>query len=502
MKCKFCGKSIGKNAAYCPKCGRSQSLDTHRQGNEYGAYHKEYTKREFTSRDKSDSGATGKENHSSVTRTKKSMLPMLLIGAVVVVAAVVLFLFWGGSDDEPGTDVTKPSQSVGQSGQAYDLVWPDLMSYLGEGNYEQVMTVSDITFGADGREGKIYEILIHKDQLDQIEDYFDLLEAYHYELVEERDGDYYFFRFTGTNAPETTSSKDAEYHCMVAFAEERGDHQVVRCTWLDDFERDMSVSASGNTSRPVQTQPVATSPVDTKPAETEPAATTKPAETKPASNGSLEIQDPCKFLGCKTGENSMGSSPNIEGDAWLVSCKFDIDTGRRVATELITLFCDEYPFELVRTSKADFISTSASVFYGYVFEYTGSNPLVDGFLHEEDKEMVHCALRMSLYHNYSAGWMMMSLYFDPDLVLVDEGYRASELPADYTGSSDQELESVRNPDWNKDVLECTNCDGDGDCPECNDFGYLWSSASDSYDRNCWRCNNSGICQICYGTGKR
>ena len=84
------------------------------------------------------------------------MLPMLLIGAVVVVAAVVLFLFRGGSDDEPGTDVTKPSQSVGQSGQAYDLVWPDLMSYLGEGNYEQVMTVSDITFGADGRE--IYDL--------------------------------------------------------------------------------------------------------------------------------------------------------------------------------------------------------------------------------------------------------------------------------------------------------------------------------------------------------
>lgn len=511
MKCRFCGKNMRKSAAYCPKCGKSQSYDALPEGDEYEEYYEDDIETEYTYYDESDSGMMeeGMEEDyvPPVTRKKKSKLPVLLIGAVAVVAAVVLFLFGGGSDDdETGGDATKPGQSVEQSGQAYDLVWPDLMAYLGEGNYEKVMEVSSITFGADGKEGKIYEILIHKDQLDQIENYMELLEEYHFELDEERDG-YYFYRFTGSNAPDTVTSKDAKYHVMVALAEERGDYQVVRCTWVDGFERDMSVSAPGNTNRPVQTQPVETKPVETKPVETEPVetepvATTRPAETKPVSNDSLVLQDPCKFLGCRTGENFMTTSSTVDGKAWLVSCKFDIDTGRRVATELITLFCEEYPFELIRTSKADFISTSASIFYGYVFEYTGSNPLVDGFLHKEDDEMVHCALRMSLYHNYRAGWMMMSLYFDPDLVLEDEGHRASELPVDYTGSSEQELESVSNPDWNKNVLQCTACDGDGDCSECNDFGYLWSSASDSYDRNCWRCNNSGVCQTCYGTGKR
>ena len=233
---------------------------------------------------------------------------------------------------------------------------------------------------------------------------------------------------------------------------------------------------------------------------------TIPEKPNWSESSSLAIQHPCTFFGCRTGENQMGHSASQEGDAWLVSCKFDLDTGREVVSELISLYTEEYPFELTHTSKADFTRYSAAIFYRYNFDYTGSNSNIDGFSYSEsvgnDKVWVDCDMRISIYYNFRAGWIMVSVYTDPDFELEDLGDRSSKLPVDFTGSSDDDLAFATNPNWNKDVLPCTACDGSRDCSKCNASGYLWSSASDSFDRNCWRCNNSGICQTCHGTGFR
>ena len=498
MKCIYCGRKLKNGATFCSKCGRKQSFDALPEGEAYGERYEDYTDSPYMPYE--EVGDVDVFDSYVPPVQKKSKLPVLVAGI-----AVLLLVILGAG---------KLISGIFGGGKEYDLIFPDLMAYMGSGNYEKVMEVSRLTHhGEDeGRKGYIYEIMIHEDQMEQFEDYLELVEDYHYKLVEERDG-YYFFRFTGTNAPEVVHSKDTEYHFMLAVAEEISDYVVLRCTWLEGFERDKSVKgAAAKTEVDAQTQPRQTTPVETQPSQTMPKETkpveTKPAETQPKetvkqlSANSLELQDPCKFFGCNRGEDFSVSSSMLDGDVYLVSCMFDMDEGKQVLDEMIALFTDEYPFKLIRTIKDDYISSSAVVFYRYYFDYTGTNPKIDGFSEKYDKEWIECDLSMSFYYNFPAGWIMVSLYSDPDFDLKDYGYRASQLPTDYTGASDDQLASVSNPNWNKDVLPCTGCDGDGDCSECNDFGYLWSSASDSFDRNCWRCNNSGICQYCYGTGKR
>lgn len=502
MKCIYCGRKLKNGATFCSKCGRKQSFDALPEGEAYGEPYEDYTDSPYTPYE--EVGDVDVFDSYVPPVQKKSKLPVLVAGI-----AVLLLVILGAG---------KLISGIFGGGKEYDLIFPDLMAYMGSGNYEKVMEVSRLTHhGEDeGRKGYIYEIMIHEDQMDQFEDYLELVEDYHYKLVEERDG-YYFFRFTGTNAPEVVHSKDTEYHFMLAVAEEISDYVVLRCTWLDGFERDKSVKGAAakpevdaqtqpRQTTPVETQPTQTTPKETKPVETKPAETqpkeTQPKETvKPVSNDRLVLPDPTKFFGCAVGENQKH-----EETGWMVSCKFDLGTGREVVSEFLSVLqSDDYPLELTDAYQINTIGTSAQLFTYYCFDYTGISNKVVGMHYEKQgdlEETVDCDVRLAVYYNYRAGWILVSFFYDDAFVLEDPSVHASKLPVDYTKASDEVMASIDNPNWNKDVLPCTGCDGDGDCSECNDFGYLWSSASDSFDRNCWRCNNSGICQYCYGTGKR
>ncbi len=50
---------------------------------------------------------------------------------------------------------------------------------------------------------------------------------------------------------------------------------------------------------------------------------------------------------------------------------------------------------------------------------------------------------------------------------------------------------------------CSICNRTGDCQTCGGDGYLWSSANDKENRNCYSCrNHNGKCTYCNGTGWR
>ena len=403
----------------------------------------------------------------------------------------------------------------GAAQKEYPLYWPDITDFLDEDSYTKEQASSKVTFNDDENYGlTAYRgtIRLDKDAADQLEDFIDYLQDdCHFKLVSDED-DSWYFRFTGSNAPAALCHGGVNYHCSIVIKELMKDELVLRYLWMTDFSTNPDKASMTAKQTESETKSAATPKPTTAPKPTatpKPAATARPTATpKPAapatSNDSLTIQHPCKFFGCATGEDFLVTSSGYDGDAWIVSCKFDLDTGKQVVGELITLLDEEYPFDLCHSTKQDSINVAASVFYNYYYEYTGSSPLVDGFNHEDTilDEVIPCDVQLAVYYNYRGGWIMVSMYFDPIFTLENEGHRASMLPEDYTGASEDRLESVSNPNWKKNVLECTDCEGSGDCDECNSSGFLWSSASDSADRNCWRCGNSGVCQTCFGTGDR
>ncbi len=50
--------------------------------------------------------------------------------------------------------------------------------------------------------------------------------------------------------------------------------------------------------------------------------------------------------------------------------------------------------------------------------------------------------------------------------------------------------------------ECSFCQGDGDCTNCNGRGYKYSFAMDNRKLTCYKCRTTGKCRYCNGTGKR
>ncbi len=100
------------------------------------------------------------------------------------------------------------------------------------------------------------------------------------------------------------------------------------------------------------------------------------------------------------------------------------------------------------------------------------------------------------------GYTYMTLYFDPDYFSFAEGKAvyAGKL-TDLSGKpSAGGNSSSNNNDHNNPKTPCGYCD-DGDCKKCHGRGYLYSSASDKYDRNCTGvyCDN-GSCSRCGGDG--
>jgi len=76
-------------------------------------------------------------------------------------------------------------------------------------------------------------------------------------------------------------------------------------------------------------------------------------------------------------------------------------------------------------------------------------------------------------------------------------------PAKSTTGSTSSGNGVPNSSITKPShLECSICNGSGDCTTCGGDGYRHSIAMDNNKLNCYKCSQTGKCRACGGTGKR
>ncbi len=203
------------------------------------------------------------------------------------------------------------------------------------------------------------------------------------------------------------------------------------------------------------------------------------------------------FLQCGRGEDMSAYGGH------LVSYSFDMDEGESIIDDVLDLMLEPaYQLEFDRREEQDTISSSGTLFEDYYYVYTG-----DATIDKIDILGQVCQLRLSVAHYYSQGRIGMTLYYSSDFTLVDPGKQLKYPPTDFSGnpvsgvsgssgSTGSNIPEFARPD-------CSICHGTGDCQVCGGDGYLWSSASDKEDRNCYACHNAdGKCTYCNGTGKR
>lgn len=246
------------------------------------------------------------------------------------------------------------------------------------------------------------------------------------------------------------------------------------------------------------------------PATQQPEQTAVPVEVN-ASDSILP--DPGDFLNCRRGEDKEHRSYGSNGR--LVSYSFDLDKGKNAIPEFMDLIRDErYQLSLKESTEEDYKSTSAMLIRSYFFKYTGSKSNI-GIVKNSDGKSRHVIVSVIYY--YDRGRILLTMYYGDGLSLVSSGANVTTPVTDYnggssdsgssdSGSSDSGSSSGGSheryvPDASK--LECTICDGTGDCPRCGGDGYVYSYAVDKEDFiNCSKCGGDGKCYVCHGTGKR
>lgn len=553
MYCKFCGTQIDKQSVFCWNCGKKlvgtnvtaeESIKENKKSDDNSKEEntdikkpiddikKEGNDVEQLSDNFENQNNDIKGDNNDTTKIGK----YLLIGAVALLILIVTWLPSSGSNKEP--EVSKVNSTVQNTETAntnemeHVFSWPDIVSYLGSENYVDVSVTNKLTLDTEvnnGETGLIQELRVEKSRKDMLDGFINLVQRmYGFELVERRELEekvIYFFRHINSNAPATVKSLETNYHCTLQI-EESDNQYIVTQTWLDGFSHVVvpePLRAQGNVEAEdeleVNTEPIQTETLNEETTALSPTEDTHSQENitttqtentqfqQPQSQviqrtNDIELQDPCVFFDCAKHEEGISKGPFHDREVRMVSCKFDMDTGDKIVGELLALINEKYPYELTKTEVDDYTKTSAMKFYDYYFNYTGGNEQIDGYFVEIDDEMYPCDLEVSFNYNYQGGWILVTVYMDTDVQLVDHGYRSSALPIDYSGASDETTENDDGTSGNKSVLPCISCGGDGDCSKCNGRGYLWSSASDSEDRNCWKCNASGVCQTCHGSGKR
>lgn len=222
-------------------------------------------------------------------------------------------------------------------------------------------------------------------------------------------------------------------------------------------------------------------------------------ENEKEETNPFALPDPCLFFNCGRHEDQKYDN----GDATLISCKFDLDEGKNVVQEYIDLLESEYPLGRFDEDEEDYIRSSGKYFYRYYYKYTGTDVNIPGF-ERDDRE--YTDVYVGLYYNYSAGTILLTLIYDNTFELVDCGQKASAIPTSYSGKpsdsgSSNSGSDYEQPEYTK--LDCTFCNG-GDCPKCNGYGKVeyYNGNGEYIDSTCPDCRGSGDCWRCGGTGKR
>ncbi len=219
------------------------------------------------------------------------------------------------------------------------------------------------------------------------------------------------------------------------------------------------------------------------------------AETISYNSNSVLLPDIGEFLRCGRGEDMA-----YRDSGHLISYSFSIDDGRECIDEVIELLQNEcYQLSLYNIEDSNYISTSAMLFSFYFFSYNGDNGAIEEVEDGYD-------VRVLVGYYYGQGRIGLTIYYDSDFEVIDPIVRAENKPTDYSGNP---IDGTDTNTWDGTYIaefaqkDCMICHGTGDCKTCGGDGYLWSSASDKEDRNCWRCqSNVGKCWACNGTGKQ
>ncbi len=254
-----------------------------------------------------------------------------------------------------------------------------------------------------------------------------------------------------------------------------------------------STSSSSASDRPAQVSTSASSGSPEAPSST-PAADSSTIRTEPevpAADGAV-LPDPGIFLG---GLSRVEDKSAYDG--WIVSYSFDIDGKEAVQEYLKLLKSSNYHLKQQPLNSTWNFSYEGTDYTQYAFDYTGSEDV--GSITELDA--TGAAVLLINYYN-GQGRIGLSLAYSSDFTLVDPGERASDPPEDFNGSGNGSS-STSSSGSKGSVKDCAICKGTGDCTTCGGDGYLYSSASEKEDRNCWKCRgHDGKCTACNGTGKQ
>ncbi|MCD7847271.1 MAG: hypothetical protein LUG49_04495 [Oscillospiraceae bacterium] len=231
------------------------------------------------------------------------------------------------------------------------------------------------------------------------------------------------------------------------------------------------------------------------------------AESISYSSNSVYLPDIGDFLSCGRGEDK-----GYGDTGHLISYSFSLDNGRDCIDEVIELFQDDcYQLELYNIVDSNLISSTASLFSSYFFSYNGNNSAIEK-IDDSSKDSIIPILggcydvRVMVSYFYAEGRISISIYYDSDFEMIDPIVRTGNQPTDYSGNP---VEGSITGTWDGTYIpeyakkDCMICNGTGDCQTCGGDGYLWSSASDKENRDCWRCHtHKGKCWACNGTGKQ
>jgi len=230
--------------------------------------------------------------------------------------------------------------------------------------------------------------------------------------------------------------------------------------------------------------------------ETGPEATSAPTVSPTPEQEEVSgptLPDPAAFLG---GVTAIEDEP-ADTSGWHVYYRLEIDDGWTATHEYVELLSDpRFHFEL-----SDHFSNTVLYLKSeyYFFDYTGDEdvaPARDRY-YLDDYQDFSSDVFVWIQKNGQSAYTSISIYYSSDLLVSDLGDRASTIPDDASGgnSGSGGSNNTRTP--------CSICNRTGDCQTCGGDGYLWSSAADKENRNCYSCrNHNGKCTNCNGTGWR
>ncbi len=209
------------------------------------------------------------------------------------------------------------------------------------------------------------------------------------------------------------------------------------------------------------------------------------------------LPSPDAFFDHKLGRNEDFYSEKDEKH--VLSFKADIDTGTQAMEEYVSLlFSERYKLELAFEAEETILYIQN---HRLGFNFTVGDQVSD--VVDED-EGYAADVFVYVQRNARKETALLTFYFKPDAFeFTDFGDRTSYSPVDFSGKAPEGGSTDGSFGGHGSALECTSCDGSGECSTCRGDGYLHSSASGKEDRNCYKCHpNYGKCPDCHGTGKR